>query len=200
MIRTANTRREPAGLVCRINGTVYDVLDSAPAVVNDYNYPYGSSFGTPTKDAKFFYRNARINNNYRNRTIWCKTNGPGWPKTTAGIDLNSDGDYLDAGKYPPCPYSCTMGGTTIPPVGNVAQTCDPGTTVSGAPYAYSPVGCDANPAVYQFTWGGAPPSCVGTIGVECLGCNRSSTVLTRNANCSITNVWCVEPPELLRPP
>ena len=49
-----------AGRDCRINGTVYDVLDSAPAVVNDYNYPYGSSFGTPTKDAKFFYRNARI--------------------------------------------------------------------------------------------------------------------------------------------
>ena len=163
-----------AGKDCRINGTVYDALDSAPAVVNDYNYPYGSSFGTPTKDAKFFYRNSRISGNYTNRTIWCKTNGAGWPKSPTNL--------AGCGAY-----TCTLGGTPVVPP-TVVQTCNAGSTVQGAPWTYTPAGCETQPLTYQFTWSGG--GCVGTIGIECLACNRSGIIVTRNASCSITGVAC----------
>ncbi|MEP7328371.1 MAG: hypothetical protein ABI777_04105, partial [Betaproteobacteria bacterium] len=108
-----------AGQDCRINGTSYDAIAGAPAVVDDYNYPYNRSTGT-VNDPKYFYRNGG------NRQIWCKTGAAGWPKTTAG-----------------CPYTCTLGGTLTYPVG-VIQTCVVGSTAQGAPWTYTPLGCDTN--------------------------------------------------------
>lgn len=162
-----------AGRDCRINGTVYDALDSAPAVANDYNYPYRSSLATPTKDAKFFYRNSRVDGNHANRTIWCKTNAPGWPKSPTNL--------AGCGAY-----TCTLGGTPNPAPPQV-QTCNAGSTVQGAPWTYSPVGCETQPLIYQFAWGGG---CVGTVGIECLSCTRTGIIVTRNASCSITGVAC----------
>ncbi|MFO1317207.1 MAG: PilC/PilY family type IV pilus protein [Burkholderiales bacterium] len=157
-----------AGRDCRIDGTVYDPLDSAPGVGNDYNYPYASSFATPTKDAKFFYRNSRISGNYTNRTIWCKTSGPGWPQT--------------------CVNGTTCTGTiTVTP--SVPQTCfwQSDATTTGAPYTYSPVGCSTQPLIYQMTWDGS--GCVGTIGIECQGCSRTGTTLTtgKNGRCRLAS-------------
>ncbi len=42
---TARIRPAAGGADCRINGTAYDALDGAPAVVDDYNYPYNKSAG-----------------------------------------------------------------------------------------------------------------------------------------------------------
>lgn len=151
-----------AGADCRINGTSYDLIDSAPAIQDDYNYPYNRSSGT-VNDPKYFYRNSF------NRSIWCKTGAAGWPKTTTG-----------------CPYTCTMGGTLTYPT-NQVQTCVAGGTTTGAPWTYSPAGCDTDP-LYQWTW--AAGGCVGTIGVECLACNRTGIITARAGSCSITGVAC----------
>lgn len=135
-----------AGADCRINGTSYDALNGAPAVADDYNYPYNwSVVGAP--NAKYFYRNGG------NRQIWCRTDKPGWPTTITQTGCSTVCTVIT----PPVPQTCFYQGNN---------------TTSGAPYTYAPVGCEINPA-YQWTW--AAGGCVGTIGVECLACNRSST-------------------------
>jgi type IV pilus assembly protein PilY1 len=153
-VGNANGEYSPtAGADCRINGTRYDALSGAPAVTDDYNYPYNwSTVGTP--NTKYFYRNGG------NRQIWCRTDKPGWPTTIT-------------------PTGCTTVCTTITPP--VAQTCfyQSDQTTTGAPYTYTPAGCDTNPA-YQWTW--ATGGCVGTIGVECLACNRTGTTVTSGKN------------------
>ena len=149
-----------AGQDCRINGTSYDALNGAPAVVDDYNYPYNWSTAG-VNDPKYFYRNGQ------NRAIWCKTGAPGWPATTTATG---------------CSTVCAV---ITPPV---AQTCfyQSNATTTGAPYTYSPVGCETNPA-YQWTW--ATGGCVGTIGVECLACSRTSTttVTGKNGRCRLAS-------------
>ncbi len=181
---TPATPSSSVGRDCRINGTAYTNsgeggADSAPTVAKDYNYPYRSGKSTPTKDAKFFYRNSRVDGNHANRTLWCKTSAAGWPKSTTNL----------AG----CgPYTCTLGGTPVIPT-SVVQTCNAGSTVQGPPWVYSPPNCDTgDPLVYQFQWTGAPASCVGStaLGGECIACTRSGPIVTRNASCSITAVAC----------
>ena len=55
---------------CRINGTKYDAsaASGAPAVVDDYNYPYQSSSGAT--GTQYFYRLLA------NKTLWCDTTSP----------------------------------------------------------------------------------------------------------------------------
>jgi len=150
-----------AGQDCRINGTRYDALAGAPAVIDDYNYPYARTSGA--NDPKYFWRNGG------NRQIWCKTGlTTGWPRTCAP-------NYL----------TCSGTVTVTPPV---AQTCffQGNATTTGAPFTYTPTGCESNSA-YQWTW--ATGGCVGTIGVECLACNRTgtTTVTGRNGNCRLAS-------------
>ena len=146
---------------CRINGRAYDAVNGAPAVAEGYNYPWRKSSGTDN-DPTHFWRTGG------SKTLWCDRNAPGWPRGT-----------------PSCTYACSGGGSLV--YGNVAQTCNSTGNVTGPPYTYSPVGCETNPA-YQWTW--ATGGCVGTIGVECLACNRSGVVTSRNGTCSITGVAC----------
>lgn len=160
-----------AGADCRINGTSYDAIDSAPAIDigngdTGYNYPWQKTSGA--NDPQYFYLVGQ------RRAIYCDTTALGWPKTCVN-------DYT----------SCSG---TIVPTPAVPQTCNftgNQTTTSG-PYTYSPAGCQSDPVTYQFTWGGAPASCVGTIGVECLACGRTgtTTVTGRNGRCSATNAAC----------
>lgn len=161
-----------AGADCRINGTSYAAVDGTPAIDiaggdTGYNYPWQK--GSGANDPKYFWRT-----NF-NRIIYCKTAGPGWPKDTSNL--------AGCGAY-----TCTVGTPVVPT--NVAQTCNAGSTVQGPPWVYTPTNCEADPVNYQFTWSGAPASCVGTIGIECLSCGRSGPIVTRNATCSITGVAC----------
>ncbi len=158
-----------AGRDCRINGTSYDAIAGAPAVVDDYNYPYNKT--DTVNDPKYYARQGG------NRVIWCKTGAAGWPKTTAG-----------------CPWTCTPSGTLTYPTGLV-QTCVGNSPVQGAPWTYAPLGCDTNLNYQASGWSPTAPQipfqCVGTIGVECLPCTRTGIVVQRNAYCSInTGVWC----------
>ena len=185
----------PSGTVgadCRINGTYYAAVNGAPETLpasgyNGYNYPWQKSSGV--NDPKYFWRNVST------RQIWCNKAAAGWPKTTAGLDLNADGDYLDAGEYPPCPWGCTLGGT--PTYGaDLVQSCNFVNNTVGAPYTYTvpapypppAVGtCETDP-LYQWSW--AVGGCVGTIGVECMRCDRNGTITAKNAKCSITQASC----------
>ena len=146
---------------CRINGRAYDAVNGAPAISEDYNYPWRKTSGADN-DPTHFWRTGG------SKSLWCDKTAPGWPRGT-----------------PSCTYACSGGGTLL--YANVPQTCNgTGNTTSG-PYTYSPAGCQTNPA-YQWTW--TTGGCVGTIGVECLACNRTGTITARNAQCSITGVSC----------
>ncbi len=164
------------GADCRINGTSYDLVDGADAVDDDYNYPYFRSTGS-VNNANYFYRSGMINNVYRYRHLWCKTGAAGWPKSAT--NLGGCGAY-----------TCTLGGTPVVPA-TVTQTCNFTGNINGAPYSYTGTpaiaNCNTNPA-YQWTW--TTGGCVGTIGVECFRCDRSTTVTARNAVCSVTGVSC----------
>ena len=149
------------GQDCRINGRAYDAVNGAPAVAEGYNYPWRKTSGTDD-DPTHFWRTGGA------KTLWCDKNALGWPRGT-----------------PSCTYSCTGGGTVQ--YGIVAQTCNAGGTTTGPPWTYSPTGCETNPA-YQWTW--ATGGCVGTIGVECLACNRSGIITARAGTCSITGANC----------
>ena len=85
------------------------------------------------------------------------------------------------------PGPCTLGGTLVYGGAPVVQSCNFDNNTNGPPYSYSPVGCETNP-LYQWTW--AVGGCVGTIGVECLGCTRNTTVTAKNATCNVTGVAC----------
>ncbi|HQR10175.1 MAG TPA: PilC/PilY family type IV pilus protein [Casimicrobiaceae bacterium] len=80
---------------CRINGTKYDLsaASGAPAVLDDYNYPYQSSSGAT--GPQYFYRTLS------NKILWCDQSSPYWPRN------------------PNVVIGCTLGGTIT---GGVAQT------------------------------------------------------------------------------
>ncbi len=158
LVGDANGEYSPtAGADCRINGTSYDAINGAPAVVDDYNYPYNKSTGA--LGSQYYYRNGG------NRAIYCMRSAPGWPTTISNTG---------------CTTTCT---NVTPPV---AQTCfyQSDATTAGAPYTYTPAGCNTNPA-YQWTW--TTGGCVGTIGVECLQCDRTGTnnVSGKNGKCHL---------------
>ncbi len=64
---------------CRINGTKYDLsaASGAPAVADDYNYPWQSSSGAT--GAQYFYRQLGT------KTLWCDNTSPYWPKTQGAL-------------------------------------------------------------------------------------------------------------------
>jgi len=161
-----------AGADCRINGTYYDALNSAPAITTadtSYNYPWQKSSGA--NDPKFFWRVAST------RNIWCKTAGPGWPKSTTNL--------AGCGAY-----TCSNAGSGGVLTYSTVQTCN-GSNNTGAPFTYTGTpavaNCNTNP-LYQWTW--TTGGCVGTIGVECSRCDRNVTIISRPATCSITGVSC----------
>ena len=173
----ANGENEPTdplyptrGSDCRINGNYYAAVSGAPetnpasadpaAGYNGYNYPWQRSSGV--NDPKYFWRVGG------NRAIYCKTSAPGWPKSCVAGPQTCAGTITVT---PPVPQTCVFTGNA---------------TTTGAPYTYSPVGCETNP-LYQWTW--AVGGCVGTIGVECLGCSRTGTsiVTGRNGACRLSS-------------
>ncbi len=159
-----------AGRDCRINGTAYDALDGAPAVSGDYNYPYFRNSGS-VDDPKYFYRSRYYSSSHRYRNLWCKTNGAGWPQSCVNTT------------------TCVNPPVTITP--SVPQTCvftGNRTSSNQPPYTYSPAGCNTNP-LYQWTWATSTTDCVGTIGVECLACNRTGTTVVtgKNGACRLTS-------------
>ncbi len=144
----------------------------APAVVDDYNYPYQPSAAGVT-GPQYFYRLLA------NKVLWCDTTSPYWPRTTTGAT---------------CTKTCTAG-----VIINSSQTCNAGgattacCTAIGAPAGcagvstYNPAGCRAaaglNPPLYcgPFGTGSAP---------ECQSCACNNLPTGTNGTCSITGAGC----------
>lgn len=158
------------GAWCRINGTRYDLsaASGAPAVNDDYNYPYQRTNGV--NDPKYFYRQLSV------KTLWCDTTSPYWPRTTSGGT---------------CTTTCNIATTTA------TQTCNAGSNINtcctgvGAPVAgctgassYTPASCypPAKPLYCSPNGTGSSP--------ECLGCTCNLQVTGRNGSCSITGANC----------
>ena len=119
-------------------------------------------------DPKYFWRNGG-NAGRSGATRPARPGGPRQLRRPVRVTVAHDGRHGHGGA--PVPQTCVF-------------TSNANTT--GAPYTYNPVGCETNP-LYQWTW--AVGGCVGTIGVECLACNRTgtSTSPARNATCSVTS-------------
>ena len=155
------------GSDCRINGTRYDAYKGAPAVIDNYNYPWQKTSGANLD--QYYWRTGG------NRTIWCNNADPRWPRYT-GASCNN----LGTG-------TCNAG---TPVTTSIPQTCNfTGNTTTCTSTTYSPAGCNSwAPGIGQPVGG-----CIGTVGVECLACNSNcgSTAITgRNGQCSISGAAC----------
>ncbi|HVE50633.1 MAG TPA: PilC/PilY family type IV pilus protein [Casimicrobiaceae bacterium] len=141
------------GSECRINGTDYSSVASAPAKA-DYQYPYYSDAST---EATWYFVGPTAwglggTDWSWEKPIYCDTTHPKWPQTYGGCTLT---------------YSCPGSETLIPPTYE-AQSCFREGSFSGClSYTtdYSPPGCNTNPAY------GAPGPCTGS---ECLVCNANT--------------------------
>jgi type IV pilus assembly protein PilY1 len=151
------------GADCRINGTRYDAASNgAPAVLEDYNYPWQPTVSPG--NAQYFFDQGNMN-------LWCNTASPGWPSS-----LN-------------CNQQCSVGvpvNTTYPQtwVKTGDQTgCLSGTTVT----TWTPAGCNTGAATDYCSSGdygtGAPPEC--TMCTKSTSCTNGVT--GENGTCGYIN-------------
>ncbi len=135
------------GNECRVNGTDYASI--TPAAPGDYQYPWRNTSGNDLRNFRF---GASGTNASWNKSIYCNTGSPRFPKnlpcTTTG-------------------YTCPAPQTYIPP-SPLPQTCfyQGDLTSSTCTTTYNPPGCNTNPAY------GSPGPCTGP---ECLVCTSSSS-------------------------
>ena len=163
------------GAWCRINGTKYDVsaASGAPAVLDDYNYPYRSSSGAT--GAQYFYTTLA------NKALWCDKTSPYWPQvpTLTGCGVGT------AVRGPTTVRTCVKNSNTM--------SCNP----TPASRNYTPAVCKTDPAAKYCAPGtGSPPSGSNTPGTgsppECVACNCNNDFLTLGVNgtCSPTSAFC----------
>jgi hypothetical protein len=158
------------GAWCRINGTAYDVsaLSGAPAVADDYNYPYRSSDGTT--GAQYFYQQ------FSRKVLWCDKTSPYYPRTGSIT-------------------SCTGGTTNMGPA--QAQVCKQGGNICNPTPAlrnFNQAGCTATlTAVEKMAWckpntGGSDGASPGTGDVpECAACTCKADTVNPNGNCRLAS-------------
>ena len=154
---------------CRINGTKYDasVASTAPAIQDDYNYPYNSSSGAT--GAQYFFRAVGT------KTLWCDKTSPYYPRNTTIA-------------------SCT-GGTPVY-TAPVPQTCVTQALIcgTGSSKTYNPAAC--NPATSgwlagEWCAGGQAAGATGTLP-ECKSCGCvSDTAPSPARKCSLSGLACV---------
>jgi type IV pilus assembly protein PilY1 len=165
--------RAGSGDYCRINGNAYDAAPTtsgAPAVSDDYNYPYRSSDGST--GPQYFYQNISV------KTIWCDANSPNWPRTTA--------------------FTCAPGGFTYGP--DVSQTCNTGSSMVCNPTVasrnYTPPSCDADSSLTYCARGtGGSDNLAQILGTgsppECTSCTCDKDFNQVSKKCSIqTSTSC----------
>ncbi|MCC7039177.1 MAG: hypothetical protein IT516_02580 [Burkholderiales bacterium] len=175
--------RAGAGAHCRINGTAYDasVATGAPAVTDDYNYPWRLSSGGP--DGKYFYRQVD------RRKLWCDKTSPYWPRN--GTIIGCDGgtfvpgssvtqyckvtgsDDVCQGSYPFLKYTANEGG----------EFCDDSATYCGG--SDGP-GTGTLPECKKCTCVKNAPRTLGT-------CTRSDTNTPGAGSCNCVGAGCSVP-------
>ncbi len=165
------------GAWCRINGTKYDLsaASGAPAVAEDYNYPYQPSVAGTT-GTQYFYRQLT------SKTIWCDTTSPKWPRATTGAS---------------CTTVCSAGVPTY-----TSQTCNAGAaskaccTAIGSPAGcaaastYSPGSCNTS-LLYCSPGLGSAPECIGGCACNTLPTGTNATCSITGASCGCTGAGCV---------
>ncbi len=157
------------GAWCRINGTKYDAsaASGAPAVQEDYNYPYQLTSGA--NGTQYFYRQLG------NKILYCDKTSPYWPPNGTIVGCTLGGTPTCGGL--PCPViqqKCNQ----------KAKVCNPNPALRN----YTPAGCGV---------GGNPLYCgpYGTGSApECLPCScNSDTTPVPPGSCSITGAACNGP-------
>ena len=175
----ANGEYSPGtGAWCRINGTKYDasIASGAPAVVDDYNYPYQSSSGAT--GTQYFYKALS------NKILYCDKSSPYWPKTTSTIIGCTLGGTPTCGGLPCAPRQQTCNSSTP------GKTCNPVV----ASRNYTPAACKGGtPALYCApNTGGSDGNSPGTgTPPECTACTCNADYQPPNVKkCSIVGNAC----------
>jgi hypothetical protein len=165
------------GAYCRINGTKYDAsaASGAPAVNDDYNYPYQSSSGA--NGAQYFYKTMS------NKTIYCDTTSPYYPR---GAVIGSCNGGTPNSTLPPTPQMCNK----------ASKTCDP--VVASRVYTTAaPLNCKTDSAALFCApnVGGSDGNSPGTGALpECQACTCNATYQPAGGKCSVnTGVSCSGP-------
>jgi len=164
------------GAYCRINGTAYDAsaASGAPAVSDDYNYPYQSSSGGT--GAQYFYKTMS------NKTLYCDTTSPYYPR---GAVIGS----CNAG------VPVAAGAPTVQTCNKKSKTCDP--TVALRVYTTAaPLNCKTDDKALFCAPGvnGSDSFSPGTGGVpECQACTCNATYQPAGGNCSSSGAACTGP-------
>ena len=164
---------------CRINGTEYaaGVSNGAPAVVDDYNYPYKSSSGAV--GTQYFYQQLA------NKILYCDTTSPFWPRNGTIIGCTAGGTPTCGGVA--CPVTQQTCNLNTP-----AKTCNP----TPASRNFTPAGCKpplATPALWCApSTGGSDSFSSGTGTVpECQACTCNADYQPANTKkCSVTGAAC----------
>ena len=165
------------GAWCRINGTKYDasIASGAPAVLEDYNYPYQSSSGAT--GTQYFYRQLT------NKILYCDRSSPYWPKTTGAIIGCTLGGTPTCGGLPCAPQKQTCNLSTP------GKTCNPTVALRN----FTPAACKTPNALYCLpSVGGSDSFSPGTgTAPECLSCTCNADYQPPNTKkCSITGAGC----------
>ena len=165
------------GAWCRINGTKYDasIASGAPAVLEDYNYPYQSSSGAT--GTQYFYRQLT------NKILYCDRSSPYWPKTTGAIIGCTLGGTPTCGGLPCAPQKQTCNLSTP------GKTCNPTVALRN----FTPAACKTPNALYCLpSVGGSDSFSPGTgTAPECLSCTCNADYQPPNTKkCSITGAAC----------
>lgn len=147
------------GADCRINGTKYDAaLNGAPAVSDDYNYPWQNTVAP--NGAQYFF------NQGTTKSLWCNPAAANWPTVTCAT-------YCPAG---------TPTTTNITPTwtktGNTTACCTAAGSPAGCASAstYTPASCNTS-TLYCSPGLGKSPECVG-------GCACNTQITGATGTCS----------------
>jgi Tfp pilus tip-associated adhesin PilY1 len=164
------------GAYCRINGTKYDAsaASGAPAVNDDYNYPYQSSSGA--NGAQYFYKVLS------NKILYCDTTSPYYPRGAAIGSCNAG-------------VPVAAGAPTVQTCNRNAKTCDP--VLANRVYTTAaPLNCKTdNPALFCApNIGGSDGNSPGTGALpECQACTCNATYQPANGKCSSSGAVCTGP-------
>jgi type IV pilus assembly protein PilY1 len=158
-----------AGAWCRINGTAYDAsaLSGAPAVADDYNYPYSPTTGT---GAQYFYLQLGA------KILYCDQTSPYYPRNATITSCNGGTPVYSAAQA----QVCKQGGKICNPLPALRNFNQAGCTASMSA-AQASAWCKPNTGGSD----GASPG-IGEVP-ECSACTCKADTDNPNGNCRLAS-------------